>query len=265
MHRIDADAHVGNLFDEGDPGVPVAPTQVDADWLNAVQEELANAIEDLTAGGITLIKGTNNQLATAMVSRATVQIITAAKTFQAGIVATQSAANSVAISAAGNGTGAGVSATGGDTSANGVNGTGGAPNGSGVRGVGTGVGFGVVGQGGATGSGVVGSGGATSGVGVTGNGGPGSAGLTGQGGANGAGCVAVGDGTGTGAQFTGGGTGYGLIVQADTTSPVRAALRIVPQDLPPSSPQLGDLYVETSTGFLMIYNAGGSWVKVGAQ
>lgn len=63
MHRVDADANVSNMFDEGDPLVPRNPTQIDADWLNAVQEELANAIEGL---GVTLVKGTNNQLESAL-------------------------------------------------------------------------------------------------------------------------------------------------------------------------------------------------------
>lgn len=59
MHRIDADAHVGNQFDPGDPGVPRQPTQIDADWLNAVQENICAAIED---AGIALVKGNANQL-----------------------------------------------------------------------------------------------------------------------------------------------------------------------------------------------------------
>lgn len=66
MHRIDANAHVLNKFDEGDPGVPRQPTQVDADWLNAVQENICKAVE---GAGLTLSKGTpetdgtyNNQL-----------------------------------------------------------------------------------------------------------------------------------------------------------------------------------------------------------
>lgn len=63
MHRVDADGHVGNLFDEGDPAVPTNPTQVDAAILNAFQEELANAVE---GGGVTLVKGTNTQLATVL-------------------------------------------------------------------------------------------------------------------------------------------------------------------------------------------------------
>jgi hypothetical protein len=35
--------------------------------------------------------------------------------------------------------------------------------------------------------------------------------------------------------------GYGATIQSDTTSPVRAAMRCVPQDADPSSPQQGDL------------------------
>lgn len=59
MHRIDADAHVSNQFDPGDPLVPRLPTQVDHHWLNAVQEEIANAIH---TAGVALVKGTNTQL-----------------------------------------------------------------------------------------------------------------------------------------------------------------------------------------------------------
>lgn len=67
MHRIDADAHVSNLFDPGDPLVPRQPTQVDAAWLNAVQEELCNFI---AKAGIGLSKGTNTQLEAALPVRA---------------------------------------------------------------------------------------------------------------------------------------------------------------------------------------------------
>lgn len=65
MHRIDTDGHVGNLFNGGDPLVPRLPTQIDPAWLNAVQEELANAITQ--DGGAALVKGTNTQLANAFV------------------------------------------------------------------------------------------------------------------------------------------------------------------------------------------------------
>ncbi len=63
MHRIDADAHVGNLFDEGDPLVPRQPTQIDKHWLNAIQEELVTIVLD---AGISLVKGTNTQVLAAL-------------------------------------------------------------------------------------------------------------------------------------------------------------------------------------------------------
>lgn len=65
MHRIDADAHVGNQFSDGDAGLGQPGTKCDSAWLNAVQEELAGAIE---AAGITLVKGTNDQLAAAILA-----------------------------------------------------------------------------------------------------------------------------------------------------------------------------------------------------
>ena len=60
MHRIDQDGHSSNLFQEGDPELGQPATRVGADWLNAVQEELANAIE---AVGVPLDKNDNEQLA----------------------------------------------------------------------------------------------------------------------------------------------------------------------------------------------------------
>jgi hypothetical protein len=60
MHKIDSSGNVSNLFDPGDPMVPRLPTVVDADWLNAVQQELVNVI---VGKGVTLVKGTWNQLA----------------------------------------------------------------------------------------------------------------------------------------------------------------------------------------------------------
>ncbi len=60
MHKIDTDgATAQNEFTDGDPQGGTPATVVDDDWLNAVQEELVNPIED---SGITLAKGTNNQL-----------------------------------------------------------------------------------------------------------------------------------------------------------------------------------------------------------
>lgn len=67
MHRIDHPTrlvHANGIgrdgFTPGDPVAQVAPTVVTADWLNAVQEEIANAI---ALSNAPLVKGTNNQLA----------------------------------------------------------------------------------------------------------------------------------------------------------------------------------------------------------
>lgn len=64
MHRIDGPgATIDNLFTEGDPASGVPATTVTGNWLNAVQEEIANAVED---SGLVLDKPTNDQLAQAI-------------------------------------------------------------------------------------------------------------------------------------------------------------------------------------------------------
>lgn len=63
MHRVDADGHDSNQFTDGDPGIPEQPTALEAKWHNAVQEELANTVED---AGITLDDGDDNQLTDAI-------------------------------------------------------------------------------------------------------------------------------------------------------------------------------------------------------
>lgn len=64
MHRIDAPgATAGNLFTEGNPALSVPATEVSDDWLNDVQEEIVNVILDQ---GISLVKGTQDQLLTAI-------------------------------------------------------------------------------------------------------------------------------------------------------------------------------------------------------
>lgn len=95
----------------------------------------------------------------------------------------------------------------------------------------------------------------------------------------------TGKGTGRAATFTGGTTGGGILAQGnsdqpavnavqtasgypvrcagDTTSPVRGAILLVPQNADPSTPDTGALYV-TSAGVLKIYN-GSAWVVVGTQ
>ena len=60
MHRIDgAGATVDNKFTDGDPVGGVQATVVTDEWLNDVQEELMSI---LTAGGITPVKGTQDQV-----------------------------------------------------------------------------------------------------------------------------------------------------------------------------------------------------------
>jgi len=51
MKRTNADGNVANLFSDGDPGTGAPATIVDETWLNAVQEEIAKAIE---GAGLTL-------------------------------------------------------------------------------------------------------------------------------------------------------------------------------------------------------------------
>ena len=63
MHRIDAPGNLNSTFQEGDPGTGTQATQVGADWLNAVQEEVAHVIE---AAGLELDKLDNTQLALAI-------------------------------------------------------------------------------------------------------------------------------------------------------------------------------------------------------
>lgn len=60
MHRIDTPgATPDNRFTEGDPTIPTAATEVSAEWLNAVQEEVAAVI---AGAGIALDKADNGQL-----------------------------------------------------------------------------------------------------------------------------------------------------------------------------------------------------------
>jgi hypothetical protein len=113
MHRVDSNGHVGNMFDNGDPGVPRQPTAVEAPWFNDVQETLAQFIEST---GITLVKGTYTQL-TAAVTAAIATAATALKaaantwalrqTYSDGVlVSAPATANRAGVVASGNGTGA---------------------------------------------------------------------------------------------------------------------------------------------------------------
>lgn len=65
MHRIDSSGNVAGAWSNGTP--PLTPgTAMDAAWFNAVQEEVINIIE--THAGITLVKGTNTQLWSALIA-----------------------------------------------------------------------------------------------------------------------------------------------------------------------------------------------------
>lgn len=63
MHRVDTDGHLANLFTDGDPGIGQEATIIGEDWLNDVQEDLCNLIED---AGVTLVKGSQTQLQAAI-------------------------------------------------------------------------------------------------------------------------------------------------------------------------------------------------------
>lgn len=66
MHRIDGvGATIDNLFTEGNPSTGTPATQVTADFMNAIQEEIAHVIEE---AGITLDKEDNEQLHAAIVA-----------------------------------------------------------------------------------------------------------------------------------------------------------------------------------------------------
>jgi hypothetical protein len=184
---------------------------------------------------------------------------TATASNAAGLTATGAATNGIGVVGQGSGSGSGVSGTGGSTvGAAGVSGTGGSGAGPGGSFTGTGSGAGLNSFGGGT---------------------NGSTGLVGQSiASNGNGGAFTGSGTGYGSTSTGGATGigaimvaaanYGATIQGDTTSPVTAALRIVPQDTQPTTcTAVGDIYV-TTAGVLRICTASGTpgtWANVGAQ
>lgn len=59
MHKIDSAGHVDNKFVAEDLATNRPPTEITADWMNALQEEPINVI---AAAGLTLDKGDNTQL-----------------------------------------------------------------------------------------------------------------------------------------------------------------------------------------------------------
>lgn len=63
-----------------------------------------------------------------------------------------------------------------------------------------------------------------------------------------AGVLGSGRGAGAGVYANATGTGYGLIAAADTTTPARSALRMIPQDADPTTPLQGDLLFNSARG-----------------
>lgn len=63
MHRIDSSGAVAGLYTAGNPATGQRATLIDADHLNAIQEEICAVIE---GAEIDLEKGTNNQLLAAI-------------------------------------------------------------------------------------------------------------------------------------------------------------------------------------------------------
>jgi hypothetical protein len=145
----------------------------------------------------------------------------------------------------------------GTGSGNGVYGVGGPSGGAGGYFVGDGGAQGCYGEGQGGGAGHQGVGGASDG-----NGGEFFGGAT-----NGGGVYGEGAGTGIGV-YGFGVNGYGVKAQSDTSSPVCAAFRIVPQDAAPTGPNLvGDIYVTTGGVLKICTSAGtpGTWTTVGTQ
>jgi hypothetical protein len=137
----------------------------------------------------------------------------------------------------------------GGTAGVGVVGLGGSGNADGVRGEGSGNRAGVIGEGGPTsGPGVVGLPGSTSGYGVRGE----TLSAATSSSAAVAAITLTGSGMGLFANSSGG-TGYAVVAQADTTSPTRAPLRMVPQNDDPSSGAEGDVTYNSATDELRAY------------
>lgn len=198
-----------------------------------------------------------------------------------GIIATGGSTNGLGVQGFGTGTGCGVEGSGASspiataaTTGSGVVGRGGQTNGFGGEffGKGTGAGLKSTGGSGSGGTGIIGQGGSTQGFGgqffgtgvtegVSSVGGStnGSSGITCTSAAtNGNGLIGTGTGTGFGLEGVGV-DGYGVVAQSDTTTPAKAALRVVPQDTDPgTSPASGDAYVNTVGGRPSMHN-GQEW------
>lgn len=186
-------------------------------------------------------------------------------TLTKGLTSTQSTTDTAALTGTGNGTGAGVVGTGGATGNGGT--FAGTSTGHGAQGT-AGAGASAVGLKGIAGAGVSSSG--VLGIASNANNTAGVYAQSNHADANG---VKGQTNSGTAADVaavyadSNSSGGYAFIAFGDTTSPVRSAMRVVPQDAQPTTGQVGDMYV-TTAGVLKICTVAGSpgtWVSVGAQ
>jgi hypothetical protein len=65
MHRTDSSGHVNGTFTDGNPAIGQQATQVSAAWLNDIQENVAQVIEQ---SGLDLVKGDGFQLYDAIIA-----------------------------------------------------------------------------------------------------------------------------------------------------------------------------------------------------
>lgn len=66
MHKIDGAGHVANTWVAEDIPTNRPPTEITPDWMNAIQEEVVNAVQ---INGAALVKGDNTQLKTELLKR----------------------------------------------------------------------------------------------------------------------------------------------------------------------------------------------------
>lgn len=94
MHRIDhATAAPGNLFTEGNPATATPATSVTDDWLNDMQENLAQLVE---AASIALVKGDGTQVTDA------IQVLIAVAFGNLKAISTVSTTSSISAATVGN-------------------------------------------------------------------------------------------------------------------------------------------------------------------
>lgn len=262
FHPDDPTASGGN-YTEGTPGVAV-PTRVRADHLNAIKDEIINAIE---AYGLTLDKNDSTQLAQALAEIAA--LVADRLIAPHGITATATDTNGDGLRGTANGNGSGVRGD-GASGGGGAGGsfTGGSANGPGVRGNGLGSGDGGEFTGGpSAGDGLTATGGA-GGYGARIVGGAGSAAMAitgGSGNTDGIQGGATGNGNSLNLTAAGSGavallthSGSGPAAKLDASGGTGPALRLVSQSAP-ASPVDGDMWFD---GTNLKFRKGGVTVTI---